>query len=209
MSALIRRSAFGALLALSLVLTGLFHVATLAQDAPSQIGPITPPAAACTVEPRTAGELMALFAGATPTAPMPDASTATIAIGSPADAASAQEVTARIYQAFACLNAGDFGRFFALLTDHAIVTIFPWVAEMVATEESAAQTLVPNPAPAELWQTILGIGSIAQLPDGSVSAVVVELDPNAGEQPVALMLYAVEDEGVWLIDNAIDFDESE
>jgi hypothetical protein len=39
--------------------------------------------------------------------------------------------------------------------------------------------------------------------------VVVELDPNAGEQPVALMLYAVEDEGVWLIDNAIDFDVAE
>lgn len=206
MLTLLRRSTFSALLALSLVMTGLFHAATLAQGAPSQIGPVTPPASACTVEPRTAEELVALFAGATPADPMPDASTATITFGTPADAASAQQVTTLIYQAIACLNAGDFGRFFALMTDHAIVTIFSWIAEELATEESATQAMVPNPPPAEYLVTILGIGSISQLPDGSFSAVLVQLDPNAGEQPSALILNAVEQDGVWRIDNAIDFD---
>jgi hypothetical protein len=205
----IRRFLFSLFVGLSLVASGVSQTAALAQDAPSQIGPITPPASACTVEPRTAAELVALFANATPADLVPVSTTATITIGQPADAASAQQVTALIHQAVACLNAGDFGRFFALLTDHAIVTIFPWIAEELSTEESAAHALAPSPPPADFLTTILGIGSIAQLPDGSFSAVLVQLDPNAGEQPTALILTAVEQDGVWLIDNAIDFDESE
>jgi hypothetical protein len=199
----------GALLALLLVMTAVLRTGALAQEAPSQIGPIIPPASACTVEPRTAAELVALFANATPADPMPVSTTATITIGEPADAASAEQVTALIYQAVACLNAGDFGRFFALMTDHAIVTIFPWIAEELATEEAAAHALAPSPPPADMLTTILGIGSIAQLPDGSYSAVLVQLDPNAGDQPTALLLTAIEQDGVWFIDNAIDFDASE
>ena len=202
-----RRSILGALLALLFVLTGLFHTAALAQDAPSQIGPMTPPASACMVEPRTAEELVALFA--IPTDPIPASTTATIALGKPADAAASQQVTELIFQAIACLNAGDFGRFFALLTDHAIVTIFPWVADELATKESATQVMAPDPVPAQYMQTILGIGSISLLPDGSYSAALVVLDPNAGEQPTALILNVVENDEVWRIDSAIDFDEPE
>jgi hypothetical protein len=137
------------------------------------------------------------------------ATTATITIGTPAEEAAAAQVTALIHQAIACLNGGDFGRFFALLTDHAIVTVFPWVAEAMPNEEVAAEMLVPTPAPPELQQTILGIGSISLLRDGSYSAVLVQLDPNAGDQPTALILSAVEEDGVWRIDNAIDFDSAE
>lgn len=204
-----RCCSFGALMVLSLVLTGLFQTGTLAQDAPSQIGPVIPLASSCTVEPRTTEELVALFASATPADPMPVETSATIVLGQPADARSSQQVTAVIHQAIACLNAGDFGRFFALLTDHGIVTIFPWVAEMLATEESAAEVMALNPPPEEYLQTILGIGSISRLPDGSYSAVLVELDPNAGEQPTALYLTLVEMDGVWRIDSAVDFNESE
>jgi hypothetical protein len=209
MLASLRRSILGALIVLSLIVTGIFPTGVLAQEAPSQIGPVTPPASACTVEPRTTEELIALFASATPADPMPVETSATLILGKPADARASQQVTAVIHQAIACLNAGDFGRFFALLTDHAIVTIFPWVAEMLATEDSAAEAMAPNPPPEEYRQTILGIGSISRLPDGSYSAVLVELDPNAGDQPSALFLYVVEEDGVWRIDNAIDFDVSE
>lgn len=204
-----RRFSFGVLIALTLVMTGLLPSVTLAQDVPSQIGPVIPPASACTVEPRTAAELVALFAGAAPAGSMPAATTATITLGEPANAAASQQVTAVIHQAVACLNAGDFGRFFALLTDHAIVTIFPWIAEELTTEESAAQVMAPKPPAAEFLTTILGIGSISRLPDGSYSAVLVQLDPNAGEQPTALILYVVEQNGALRIDNAVDFDASE
>lgn len=204
-----QRSTLGLALILALVVLQSGFTGTHAQDAPSQIGPLIPPASACTGEPRTGEELAALFASATPADPTMGATTATIAIGEPAGAASAQHVTELIYHAIACLNAGDFGRFFALLTDHAIVTIFPWVGEELANEEFAAQLATPTPPPTELLTTILGIGSISQLPDGSFSAVLVQIDPNAGEQPSALILYAVEEHGVWLIDNAIDFDGAE
>lgn len=205
----IRRFLFSAFVVFSFVAAGVSPAAALAQDAPSQIGPVTPPASACTAEPRTAEELVALFADATSADPMPDSTTATITFGKPADTASAQQVTALIYQAVACLNAGDFGRFFGLLTDHAIVTVFPWVAGELSTEDSAAHALAPSPPPADMLTSILGIGSISQLPDGSFSAVLVQLDPTAGDQPTALILNAVEQDGVWRIDNAIDFDVSE
>jgi hypothetical protein len=204
-----RCGSFGTLIVLSLILTGVLQDGTLAQDAPSQIGPIVPPASACTVEPRTIDELQALFADVTPGDSMPVETTATLTLGKPADAHSSQQVTAVIHQAIACLNAGDFGRFFALLTDHGIVTIFPWVAEMLATEESAAEVMALDPPADEYRQIILGIGSISRLPNGSYSAVLVGLDPNAGEQPTALYLIVVETEGVWRIDGAVDFNESD
>ena len=132
--------------------------------------------------------------------------TATIVVGETADPVSAQHVTTTIHQAFACLNAGDFGRFFSLLTDRAIVTVFPWMAEILADEASAAEAMAPNPPDEEFQQTILGIGSIAQLPDGRHSAVVVGIDPSGGDAPFALYLILTENDGSWLIDDAVEFD---
>lgn len=199
------RCSRGLLVALALVAAGLFQVSALAQEAPSQIGPVTPLASECTVEPRTAGEMVALYTDATPASAVPGRTDATIVLGNPADAATSQQITAVIHQAFACLNAGDFGRFFALVTDQAMRSYFPWVAEMVPDEAAAAQAMSPNPPTAEFQQSILGIGGIAQLPDGRASAVVVGLDPNAGPEPMALYLTFVEGGGVWRIDGIVDF----
>ena len=180
---------------------------TLAQDTPSQVGPIVPQAASCTVEPRTADELRALFSTASPADPVAMSMTATIVIGEPADPVSAQHVTETIHQAFACLNAGDYGRFLAMMTDRSVVTNFPWIAEMLADEASAAEIMSPV-APEEAYlQTLLGIGSIAQLPDGRYSAVVVGIDPSGGDAPFALYLILTENDGVWLIDEVIAFDQ--
>jgi hypothetical protein len=206
MSTPFRRSVLGALLALSLAMTGLFHVATLAQDVPSQIGPIVPQASSCTVEPRTTDELIALFSTASPDDPVVIDMSATIIVGETADLVSAQHVTSTIHQAFACLNAGDFGRFFSLLTDGAIVKIFPWMAEVLADEATADEALAPQPPGEEHQQTILGIGSIAQLPDGRYSAVVVGIDPSGSDAPFALYLILTESDGTWLIDDAVEFD---
>ena len=190
-----------ALFALSFGRTG-----TMAQDVPSQIGPVVPPGSSCTGDPRTADELMALFATATPGDPVVIDMTATIVVGEPADPVSAQHVTSTIHQAFACLNAGDFGRFFSHLTDRAVVENFSWMAEILADEASAAEAMTPNPPDAEFQQTILGIGSIAQLPDGRFSAVVVGIDPSGGDAPFALYLILTESDGAWLIDEAVEFD---
>ena len=168
-----------------------------------------PQAASCTVEPRTVDELNALFATASPVDPVGMGMSATVIIGEPADPVSAQHVTTTIHQVIACLNAGDYGRFFAMMTDRAVVTNFPWVAEMLADEASAAEVMTPV-APEEAYQqTILGIGSIAQLPDGRYSAVVVGIDPSGGDAPFALYLILTDSDGTWLIDEALEFDSEE
>ncbi len=206
MRAWFRRSSLGLAFALSLIVLQGGFAGTSAQDAPSQIGPVVPQPSSCTAEPRTTEELKALFATASPDDPVVIDMTATIVVGETADLVSAQHVTTTIHHAFACLNAGDFGRFFSLLTDRAIVTVFPWMAEILADEASAAEAMTPNPPPAEFQQTILGIGSIAQLPDGRHSAVVVGIDPSGGDAPFAIYLILTENDGAWLIDEAVEFD---
>ena len=201
-----RRSSIVLALVLSLFVLQSGLTGTSAQDVPSQIGPIVPQPSSCTVAPRTADELKALFSTASPDDPVVIDMTATIVVGEAADPVSAQHVTSTIHQAIACLNAGDFGRFFSLLTDRAVVAIFPWMAEVLADEASAAEAMTPQPPDEEFQQTILGIGSIAQLPDGRYSAVLVGIDPSGGEAPFALYLILTESDGAWLIDEAVEFD---
>lgn len=202
----LRFSTLGLALLCALVLVQSGLGGTRAEDAPSQIGPVVPPATSCTVVPRTADELLALFSTATPADPAAMEMTATITLGERADDVSAQHVTSTIHQAFACLNAGDYGRFLALMTDQMVVTNFPWVAEMLADDASAADVMTPHPPEAAFQQSILGIGSIARLADGRYSAVVVGIDPSGSDAPFALYLILVEQNGTWLIDEAIEFD---
>ena len=172
-------------------------------------GAVTPPAADCIVEPRTPDSLIAIFADATPVADSAPETNATIPLGVTANEATSAEITATIHQAFACQNAGDFARFFALLTDHAILTIFPWIGPMLLDDESAAEMLAVVPPGDDFQQTILGIGAISDVGDGRFTAVVVFADPNASEPVSALHLTFFNIDGVWLIDGAIDFHTAE
>lgn len=205
----VRRSMLGAALMCAMFALQFGFAGTSAQDVPSQVGPVKPSPALCTVEPRTVDELTALFAGATPTDPVDLSTSATIHFGQPANPEAAQHVTALIHQAFACLNAGDFGRFMALMSDQVILSSFLWVQEMLADEASAAEALIPQEAPEEFQQTLLGIGSISQLPDGRHSAVVVGIDPSGSEAPFALYLVVAEQNGTWMFDEIIEFDMAE
>lgn len=185
-----------------------------AQDAtPSAIQtsmyPYTPDPALCTGAQRTAEELVELFANATPPVSAGIATTATIPLGRQAEEPVATQIVATIETAFACQNAGDFARFFALLTDHALVTIFPWVTEMVLDEAMAAEMIAPQPPSAEFQQSILGIGGITSVGLGIYTAVVVYLDPNGGDSVFALHLTFVWDGTSWLIDSVIDFQTGE
>jgi hypothetical protein len=179
---------------------------TSAQDVPSPIGPVRPAPSTCTGEPRTIDQLRTLFEAGTPADPAMEGATATVIRGTLADSATVQAITAVVHQVFACINAGDFGRVLAHMTDRAILTGFPWVGEMVMSESWTTDTIPPDPAPEPLWQTMLGIGSIVEHADGRASAVVVGIDPaNNSQQPFALYLVFTEQEGVWLVDEIIDF----
>ena len=91
-----------------------------AQEAVPGTEAVTPDPALCQVSPRTIDGLKALFIGATPAAEQP-ATEVTVPIGHPADAATAAGVVRTVEEAVACLNAGDFLRFLALMTDDAVL----------------------------------------------------------------------------------------
>ena len=121
----------GRLIALVVVLLSLAVVGpagTRAQDATPGTGaaafPITPDPADCQVAPRSADELLALWYGpdgspvATAATPPAEAATeVTVPLGPRADEASAAAVAATVGEVFACFEAGDTLRAFALFTD--------------------------------------------------------------------------------------------
>ena len=171
---------------------------------------VTPDPAGCTGEPRSFTEIVALFDSATPIAEVMITDTVTLPIGTSADADAVNAVTATLHSAVGCLNAGDFGRFFSLLTPNAILTQFYWVGEEIAQGNLTEDTLIPRPLPANLQQTVLAIGGVTELPDGRYAAIMVLIDPESGAaSPTALHLILVRDGDRLLIDKVTEFQREE
>jgi hypothetical protein len=182
----------------------------LAQDANGTPGAVTPDPAACTVDGRPFAELTAIFESATPAAGETAAGSVTLPLGTPADAETTNAVTATLHEAVSCLNAGDFGRFLALLTPNAIVSQFSWIGEEIAQGNLTEGTFGPQAVPADQLQTVLAIGGVMNLADGRVAAIMVIIDPQAGEaSPEALHLILVRDGDRLLIDEVTDFQHEE
>lgn len=181
----------------------------MAQDGKPGTERITPEPGTCQVEARTIEELKAIFAAATPVAETELPASVSIPTGHPADAVSAAGVVATVHGAFACINAGDFLRFFSLLTDHAIVTAFPWLAEAVATADGPADLGLSGVLPADQRQTVLAVAGITRLGDGRVGASIAFLDPVSDAQGAdSLYLMFVLDVDRWRIDEVFDFSAS-
>ena len=195
---------FTVVLIAALFLFGNPALTAARQDA-AAIGPVTPAPADCIVDARTADSVIAIFAAATPVADPAASPDVTIPLGDPAETAVVTEITSLIHQAFACLNAGDYLRFLNLLTDQAVVTNFSWVGEMIVNGELPSELTEPVAMNPDSQQTILGIGAVTQVADGSITAVVVFIDPSAEEAVSALHLTLLQDGDRWLIDRAIDF----
>lgn len=161
----------------ALVAVSLAPVA--AQSATPVADPFGPGPEECRVEPRPMDELRALVgdadaAGVTPVAvaATPDgvASVPKVAfpVGVPAAAATAAAVTATARQLYACVNAGDFGRYLALFSDEAIRrsgTLSGIAAAIVADGDAA------EPEPREVRQHFAGLFHARVLPDGRVAAI--------------------------------------
>jgi hypothetical protein len=158
------------------------------------------------VEARTIEELKAIFAAATPVAEEELPASVSIPTGIPADAVTAEGVVATVHEAFACLNAGDLLHFFALLTDRAIVTTFPWIAEAVATAGEPADLGLPGEVPADQRQTLLAVAGITRLGDGRVGASIAFIDPASDAQGAdSLFLIFVLGGDRWRIDEVFGF----
>jgi hypothetical protein len=104
--------------------------------------------AACTAAPRPVDDLLGLWFGptGTPLAPLtgqpPAQSEGELPQGAPADDQTAAAVTATIHEVFACFDAAQYARAFALMTDDAARQFGPDVSDPAEdTPEEVRTTL--------------------------------------------------------------------
>ena len=156
--------------------------------------PATPPAG-CSIEPRTAEDVLALVrraaSNATPAAeptPLdPDA-------GEPASAATVAAITETLSIAAACTAAGDVNRLLALLSDDYIVREFFSPEPISITAGTPPAGSVPA-TPADRASGGITVAEVRLLPDGRVSAQVIGGIATTG----ATVLF-IQSDTRWLID---------
>ena len=192
-----------------------------AQDATPGAGaaqfPISPDPADCTVEPRSADELLALWYGpdgspvaaaATPAAE--ERTSVTIPLGPRADEATAAAVAATVSEVFACFEAGDALRAYALFTDDLARQFGPEPG--TPREEAEAFLAAPmddeatpegEPVGGEAaGAQILAVTDVMELEDGRVGAFIVSRE--AGQLDTVYVAFEWQSARL-LADELIDF----
>jgi hypothetical protein len=170
---------------LALAMAVAFAAPVAASAARKDALPPTP----CTVQPRTETEVAALVAAATLTPGVdegrdPDgwaSSPADLPQGEAADPETVAAVTAVAREFAGCLNAADFPRWLALMTDRAL----PEVVEPDGA--TALFEATGTPVPIEISESEIAtvrVSDVRVLPDGRVGAVVIwRVRQYAGEKP--------------------------
>ena len=175
-----------------------------AQDATPAAYPLAPDPADCRVEPRSLESVAAVVG--TPVAGEPAAPASPTPFvrpqGEPADAATTEAVVATVHEVFACANAGDFLRIFALYTDDYLRVFL--AGTPINEEVLAFFAATPMPLPEEELRIIIRIEEVQILPDGRAGVVVVldePADPRT-EEPDYVFLERVGDR--WLVDGVVE-----
>ena len=184
-----------------------------AQDATPGAGaeqfPFSPDPAECTVEPRAADELLALWYGpdgspvaAAATPAIEEVATeVTIPVGPPADGATAAAVADTVRQVFACFAAGETLRAYALFTDDLAREFGP---EPGTPREEAEAFVAATPEPGAEGEAgeIVAITDVMDLADGRVGAFVV--DRSAGPPDTVYAIFERDGDRL-LVDEVVDF----
>ena len=139
-----------------------------AQDATPAASPDVPDPAECRVEPRPVDDL-ALLTG-TPIAA--EATPVPLAGGEPADRETVAAVTATIREYYACLNAGDPLRLFALFSDGGLRRFAAEYGAPIPGDAASAATPVPVPPDERFFAR--AIRDVRDQGDGRVVATVIE-----------------------------------
>lgn len=186
-----------------------FAPSAIAQEATPEreVSPFVVDPATCTVEPLSPEELQTLAASElviSAPAASPVAHDVPFAApdGEPADPETTEAVTAVIRESWACLNAGDWARFFALLTEQEVRQNF-------APQDITGLTAQPPaPAPPDQQTAVFAVLDVERLPDGRVGAFVV-VDTAGDPLPVEInyQIAAETDDG-WTLDDYICFSET-
>jgi hypothetical protein len=163
-----------------------------------------PTPAECTVAPRSADELHALFreVAATPLPSSLEASPkpAVAPIGTPADPQTAAAINAAWRMYLACLTAGDQARMFALLSDNMVRRQFVVDLGFGVTEDALFAYLAATPVPLEPDQLapFVPFSHVLVLNDGRVAAI------GPGENGRGDVRIFVKQGDRWLIDDWFD-----
>ena len=157
--------------------------------------PATPTAESCQAEPVAPEQLTRLLA--TPTAATPVVS-GSVPAGAPADEDVTLLVQQVIVEVFACFNAGERLRAYALYSDG-------YLRHILAGEDRAslAHQATPQPLEFENWTAIVDIRDVRLLADGRVYATVI-LDPGLIPVQKIFGFFLIDEGGRWLVDDVLD-----
>lgn len=200
------------LVVLCLTLSGTIPATLVAQEATPvpEVSPFRADPAECVVDPLSPEEIEALVASELSGAEAP---TITHDVpfaapdGEPADPATTEAVSSMIRQTFACVNAGDWARYFALLTEQGAPR------RSFSVRNITGMTSQPvAPFPLEQQTAVFAILDVEVLPDGRVGAFVVLGGSGylPGDLPAVGIDYHIlveTDEG-WKLDDVICFSET-
>lgn len=194
----------------------LAQAATPAADGITVLGPdesfgsATPAASpvatsACTVRPRSVAEVRALWITpeGSPVPAMvelPPVPSTDLPSGQPVDAPTIEAIQRVVQEYWACSNAGDSLRVFALFTDDRVRQLAPPVEE----REAILSTLAATPAPDEVIPpvSVSGVSEARLLPDGRVGALIT-IETAEGLMVRFFYVCEQQQDGRWLIDEEI------
>jgi hypothetical protein len=178
--------------------------ATLAQE---QILPLTPDPAQC-VENLTIDQFRPLAistAVASPTAPKAIGTPLpfTLPDGSPADDATVAEVTARVVELAACINAENTLGFYGQFSPDSVRQQLEG-QNITDADVDALATITTVASPPDRWVTVIDLREVHILPDGRVGALVDTLFPLVSADIQTDHFTFVNIDGLWLIDTIVE-----
>jgi len=165
---------------------------------------VTPSPSECGVTQRSVNQIRDFFA--TPDGAQMETNRSSqmdivVPVGEPVDAVTSADVLATLRELFACYNAGEMRRAFALMTD---AYLQEYAARALLLPEDVDYFLGdPRPAPANERFSLAAVSDITLLDDGRVGAFVVSSHPIVGVD-TEYMILALQD-GRWLIDEVFLF----
>lgn len=157
----------------------------------------------CQVEPLTIDELVA-FVG-TPSSGYSAPEPGEPPVGEPADPHTVAAITETAMELYACLNANEFMRAFALFTDE-MLTRESMAGKLTDESIEAYNASTAPPLPDGAWWSI-SVEDVTVLDDGRVGATIVERNPQAqGDDNRIYVIFDQEDDE-YLIDAVLQLAE--
>jgi hypothetical protein len=166
------------------------------------------PAAECVVDPRPAEEIATLLELEGEGVPAPPTIQISAPIGAIVDVETANDIREGARQVIACFNAGDVPRAAALMTENGVRRAY-WELSTTAENRERVRTQLagaPQPRADETLVSLIAVTDVLFLSEELVAAFVVIDEPLLPpEGPETLMFIFANEDGMWRVDDWVDF----